>query len=50
MNGQDTPVNPQELPEPLLPEETPFLPDPYEPESPNTTEPEPSQQPEPNTE
>ena len=50
MNNQEIPVVPNELPEPLLPEESPSLPDSYEPDSPNTPEPEPSDQPEPNAE
>ena len=41
MNDPNTPVMPQELPEPLLPEETPSLPGSYEPNSPTTLEPEP---------
>lgn len=48
MNNREIPVEPQELPEPLFPEETPSIPNPYEPDSPDTPEPEPSRQPEPN--
>lgn len=48
VNNRETPEIPQELPEPLFPQEVPYLPDSYEPDFPGSPEPEPSQQPEPN--
>ena len=50
MSGQEIPEIPQELPEPLFPQEEPSLPDSYEPDFPGSPEPEPSQQPEPDGE
>lgn len=41
---------PQELPDPLYPNETPYFPDSIEPDSPGSIEPEPSERPEPNDE